>query len=183
MFQSLDLLPPDAIFHLTDAYKMDENPKKINLGVGAYRNNEGQPQVLQAVREAENRLNGSENHEYLPISGLASFNDASMKLVLGSKVSHCAIVQTISGTGALRIAAELIRKVNPSATIFISDPTWANHNGIFQAAQLKVQTYRYYSKSTMAVDFDGMVQDVDQAPDGSVFVLHACAHNPYILLM
>ena len=179
MFQTVACLPPDAIFNLTDAFKSDLNPKKINVGVGAYRNDDGQPQVLQAVRQAEDRLNGSENHEYLPLSGLPSFTSASLALVLGDQSKHTAIVQSISGTGALRIAAELIRKINPSAVMYISNPTWANHNGIFQAAQLEVRTYRYYHPSTMTIDFDGLVQDVTDAPSKSVFVLHACAHNPY----
>eukprot|EP00835_Amoeboradix_gromovi_P001133 NODE_45_length_27728_cov_0.328387.p15 type:complete len:184 gc:universal NODE_45_length_27728_cov_0.328387:4454-3903(-) len=179
-FSSVDLLPPDAIFNLTDSYKQDQFDRKINVGVGAYRTDSGKPYVLNVVRKAEKRImDSNEDHEYLPIPGLPLFRKHALQLAVGTQENErFAVVQCISGTGALRVSAEFIKKHFPSAIVYISNPTWANHRQIFEAANLKVEEYRYYDSNTRGLAFDSYKQDILDAPSGSVFVLHACAHNP-----
>ena len=179
IFQELALIPPDPIFNLTDSYKADSFPQKINVGVGAYRLNDGKPYVLKVVRKAEQIiLNGNEDHEYLPIAGLPAFRKHSLRLAVGSEADNFAVVQCISGTGSLRVGAEFIKSAFPNSSIYISNPTWSNHRSIFEAANLKVEEYRYYDPITRGLAFEAYKQDVLNAPNGSVFVLHACAHNP-----
>ena len=179
-FKELELLPPDAIFNLTDSYKADTSNDKINVGVGAYRTNDGKPYVLSVVRKAEQKiLNGNEDHEYLPISGYPLFRKHALKLAIGEKENErFAIVQAISGTGALRVGGEFIFRMNPNAVVYISNPTWANHRQIFESCNLTVKEYRYYDPATRGLAFEAYKEDIANAPDGSVFIVHACAHNP-----
>lgn len=178
-FQPVELLPPDAIFDLTDSYKQDDFNLKINVGVGAYRTDDGNPCVLNVVRKAEKLiLDEQVDHEYLPIPGYPAFRKAVVKLAVGQDNDRFAVVQSISGTGALRIGAEFIKNLYPNTTVYISKPTWSNHRQIFEAATLNVAEYRYYDPKTRGLAFDGYLHDVLNAPNGSVFVLHACAHNP-----
>ena len=186
-----DCLPepvPDVVFKMDAAAKAAPEPK-INLVIGAYRNEFGQPQVLHCVREAEVRLAADEtiNKEYLPINGLKAFRDEAAKLIFGpacdqALLNRLATAQTISGTGACRVAAEFLSIACPrrmQTPVYVSDPTWANHIPIFQYAGFKnIQKYRYYNPKDGGVDIEGMVGDIEAAEDGSVFVLHLCAHNP-----
>eukprot|EP00834_Sanchytrium_tribonematis_P000054 NODE_2_length_91304_cov_0.692462.p54 type:complete len:185 gc:universal NODE_2_length_91304_cov_0.692462:10830-10276(-) len=177
-FQSVELLPPDAIFNLTDTFKADKFENKINLGVGAYRDEQGKTHVLKVVRKAEDIINGKEDHEYLPIAGHSLFRKHALKLVTGNEEDRFSIVQAISGTGALRIGAEFIKNTLSNTTVLISNPTWANHRAIFECVGLKVEEYRYYDPSTRGLAFNDMKTDIMNAPNGSVILLHACAHNP-----
>lgn len=176
--------PPDAILGVTEAFKRDQNPHKINLGVGAYRDDNGKPYVLPSVIEAENQLSKKKlDKEYAPISGISDFCSLAIKLALSNespiiKDKHCASIQSISGTGALRIGAEFLQRYAPLKTIWVPIPTWGNHNQIFKFSGLEVKTYRYYDPKTCGLDFAGMVEDLSSAPSGSVILLHACAHNP-----
>lgn len=176
--------PPDAILGVTEAFKRDKNPQKINLGVGAYRDDNGKPYVLPSVLQAENViLKKNLDKEYAPISGISNFCDEAIKLALSSespiiKNKQYASIQSISGTGALRIAGEFLQRYAPLKTIWVPIPTWGNHNQIFKFSGLEVKTYRYYDPKTCGLDFAGMVQDLSSAPSGSVILLHACAHNP-----
>jgi len=176
--------PPDAILGVTEAFKRDKNPNKINLGVGAYRDDNGKPYVLPSVIEAENQLrNKYLDKEYAPISGISDFCNLAISLALSNespiiKDKCYASIQSISGTGALRIGAEFLQRYAPLKTIWVPIPTWGNHNQIFKFSGLEVKTYRYYDPKTCGLDFAGMVEDLSSAPSGSVILLHACAHNP-----
>ncbi|TLS23036.1 uncharacterized protein PpBr36_06126 [Pyricularia pennisetigena] len=172
--------PPVSI---TEAFKADSNPKKINLGVGAYRDDAGKPYVLPSVRQAEEKVIAARmNKEYAGITGVPEFTSAALTLAYGkdsTALDRTAITQSISGTGALRIGAEFLSKFYPGAkNIYIPTPSWANHGAVFTQAGLKVEKYRYYNKDTIGLDFEGLVADVKAAPKGSIFLFHACAHNP-----
>lgn len=176
--------PPDAILGVTEAFKRDQNPQKINLGVGAYRDDNGKPYVLPSVIQAENQLMKKNlDKEYAPISGISDYCIEAIKLALSSesvilKDKHYASMQSISGTGALRLGAEFLQRYASLKTIWVPVPTWGNHGQIFKFSGLEVKTYRYYDPKTCGLDFAGMVQDLSSAPSGSVILLHACAHNP-----
>ncbi|KAL6834424.1 pyridoxal phosphate-dependent transferase [Trichoderma camerunense] len=175
--------PPDAILGITEAFKADKFEKKINLGVGAYRDDAGKPYVLPSVREAEKKIIDEKlNKEYAGITGVPEFPPLAAKLAYGPNqdvLDRVAISQTISGTGALRLGAAFLQRwYSGDKKIFIPNPSWANHKAVFSDAGLKVETYRYYNKETIGLDFEGLVADLKAAPLGSVFLFHACAHNP-----
>lgn len=177
--------PPDAILGITEAFKADSNPEKINLGVGAYRDDKGKPFVLPSVRQAEKKIVESAlDKEYAGITGVPAFTKAALQLAYGPdsapvKEDRVVITQSISGTGALRIGGAFLERFYPGAkTIYIPNPSWANHNAVFKDSGLKVEKYRYYNKDTIGLDFDGMVADIKAMPKGSIVLLHACAHNP-----
>ncbi|KAI0010077.1 aminotransferase [Xylariaceae sp. FL0662B] len=172
--------PPVSI---TEAFKADSFEKKINLGVGAYRDDQGKPYVLPSVRAAEDKVVSARlNKEYAGITGVPEFTKAAAQLAYGkgsSALERLAVTQSISGTGALRIGAAFLERFYPGdKTIYIPTPSWANHKAVFNDAGLKVQTYRYYDKKTIGIDFEGMLADIKAAPKGSIFLFHACAHNP-----
>eukprot|EP01130_Rhizamoeba_saxonica_P005862 TRINITY_DN2321_c0_g1_i1.p1 TRINITY_DN2321_c0_g1~~TRINITY_DN2321_c0_g1_i1.p1 ORF type:complete len:426 (-),score=118.31 TRINITY_DN2321_c0_g1_i1:1163-2440(-) len=178
-WSKVKLGPVDAILGLNVAFNQDPNPKKVNLGVGAYRTNEGKPFVLECVREAESAIfKGKNNHEYSGIGGTEKFCDLSRELVFGPDPDlNVATVQTISGTGALRVAGEFLRKYVDHKDIYVSDPTWGNHIPIFRDSGFNVKTYRYYDGDG-GLDFEGMIEDLEEMPENSIVLLHACAHNP-----
>lgn len=175
--------PPDAILGITEAFKADPSDKKINLGVGAYRDDKGKPYVLPSVREAEQKIVSSRmNKEYAGITGVPEFTKSAALLAYGkdsSALDRLAITQSVSGTGALRIGGAFLERFFPGAkTIYVPNSTWANHGAIFNDCGLKVEKYRYYNKDTIGLDYEGLIADIEAAPQGSVFLLHACAHNP-----
>merc|ERR1712230_33710 len=176
--------PPDAILGITEAFKKDSFPEKINLGVGAYRDDQGKPYVLPSVRAAEEKVVSSKlDKEYAGITGVPSFTKAAALLAYGPdskpiKEDRVAITQSISGTGALRIGGAFLQRFYPhSKDIYLPTPTWGNHIPIFKDAGLNVLQYRYYDKKTVGLDFAGMKEDLKNAPEKSIVVLHACAHN------
>jgi len=184
MFNSLEMAPADPILGLNDAFNKDTNPQKINLGVGVYKNEDGIVPKLECIKRAEKLLveHGSPS-AYLPISGFETFNKLSVELLFGKdstviKQGHVAAVQTPGGTGGLRVAGDFIRHFNPNATVWVSDPTWANHNGVFGACGLLVDMYPYYDKSTATFSFEAMKAKLQEVKKGDVVVLHACCHNP-----
>lgn len=177
--------PPDAILGITEAFKADGNSNKINLGVGAYRDDKGKPYVLPSVLEAEQRVvKGGLDKEYAGITGVPAFTKAAAILAYGPdsapiKEDRVVITQSISGTGALRIGGAFLERFYPGAKkIYIPDPSWANHSAVFKDSGLEVVKYRYYNKDTIGLDFDGMLADIKALPKGSIVLLHACAHNP-----
>lgn len=191
VWSSVPLAPPDSIFALTAKYKDDTNPNKINLGVGAYRDENGKPWVLPVVKTASHKLEAQEDldHEYLPITGLQQFTAAAQRLVLGEdskavKEGRVISVQTLSGTGANHLAALFFARFyqfpdEDHREIYISNPTWANHNAIISNVGLKPRVYPYYDAQSIGLDFDGFKRSLEQdAPKGSVILLHGCAHNP-----
>ncbi|RHZ54740.1 hypothetical protein Glove_423g19 [Diversispora epigaea] len=177
--------PPDAILGITDAYRKDSHPKKMNLGVGAYRDDTGKPYVLNAVRKAEKKIFEDKlDKEYLPITGLATFTKEAAILAYGSeseplKEGRISITQTISGTGGLRVGGVFLNRFySHNKTIYLPTPTWGNHNAVFKDSGLEISQYRYYDKATCGLDFNGLIEDIKNAPKNSIFLLHACAHNP-----
>ena len=175
--------PPDAILGITEAFKADSFEKKINLGVGAYRDDKGKPYVLPSVRSAEEKVIAARlNKEYAGITGVPEFTKAAVQLAYGADspaLDRIAVTQSISGTGALRIGAAFLQRFYPGdKKIYIPTPSWANHKAVFSDAGLSVEQYRYYDKKTIGLDFEGMIADIKNAPKGSIFLFHACAHNP-----
>jgi len=166
-------------------WKNDSHPEKINLGVGAYRDNDGKPVVLEVIREAERRILGRQYMEYLPMGGNKSMVDASVRLAYGAdaepvKSGRIAAIQTLSGTGACRVAGEFFRKfpTDEPKDIYIPNPTWGNHWAIFKNAGMVGKPYKYYKPETRGLDFEGMMADLQAMPQGSIVLMHPCAHNP-----
>ena len=183
-FKHVAQAPADPILSLTTGFKADKNPKKVNLGVGGYRDNNGKPYVFPVVRKAEAAIvaDHSLDKEYLPIDGLAEFNKGAQGVLFGFNSplvgdARVASIQTLSGTGALRVVGDFLKKFKPSA-MYVSNPTWGNHDKVFAASGVQVRQYRYFDKKTKGLDIRGMIEDLDNATAGSVVLLHTCAHNP-----
>ncbi|KAL2189314.1 PLP-dependent transferase [Thermothelomyces heterothallicus CBS 203.75] len=181
--------PEDPLFGLMRAYRADSSPNKVDLGIGAYRDDNAKPWILPVVKKADEILRNDPeaNHEYLPIAGLASLTSKAAELLLGQSApaiaeKRTASVQTISGTGAVHLGALFLAKFykvqGANRTVYVSNPTWANHHQIFTNVGLPIATYPYFNKNTKGLDIDGMKAALEQAPDGSIILLHACAHNP-----
>jgi aspartate aminotransferase len=175
--------PPDPILGLSVAFNADSFEKKVNLGVGAYRDSNGKPFVLQSVRNAQmKQLN--KDLEYAPIDGLPCFIRATQKLAFGDNdelIKRTATVQTLSGTGSLRLAAEFLshsKDLMGSPIIYIPEPTWPNHKNILTHSGLKWNTYDYYDIKTNGINWSSMYDSIKKAPVKSVILFHACAHNP-----
>jgi len=179
--------PPDAILGIAQAFRECTHPNKVNVCVGAYRDDQGQPWVLPVVKQAEQLLwqSTTDNKEYLPIEGDAVFVEKALEFAFGTDRTDTqgnemvwAGVQTLSGTGACRIGGHFLATFHDNPHIYIPTPTWGNHYKIFQECGLTTHSYRYYNAQTNSLDFDGLLEDVQNAPDGSIFLFHACAHNP-----
>ncbi|MEW5298091.1 MAG: hypothetical protein WDW38_011582 [Sanguina aurantia] len=186
VWEHIEQAPPDAIIGITEAFKACTDPRRLNLGVGAYRTEEGAPLVLTVVKKAEQAIlaDPAANHEYLPIDGHPAFRALSRALAFGAdspgvKEKRIATVQALSGTGALRLGAEfLAQHYKGGRTVYIPNPSWGNHRTIFAKAGLTIKEYRYWKPSTRGLDYEGMIEDLEAAPLGSVVVMHVCAHNP-----
>lgn len=184
MFASLKALPADPILGLLAKYREDANPQKVDLGVGVYKNEAGDTTVLNCVKKAEQHRTDTESSKvYIGPTGSSLFNDEMAKLIFGQahKVlseNRARTVSTPGGTGALRVAAEFIKSCKAGATIWVSNPTWANHTGLFEAAGLTVKTYPYYDYENKTLDFDGMIAALKQVSSDDAVLLHACCHNP-----
>lgn len=177
--------PPDAILGVTEAYKKDTNPKKINLGAGAYRDDDGKPYVLPCVKKAEEMIMSKNmDKEYATIIGVPEFCQGAATLAFGEnspviKEGLNATTQGISGTGSLTIGAYFLNHFFPGIKeIYMPTPTWGNHIPLFKRAGLTVKQYRYYDPKTCGFDFAGALQDLAKVPEKSIVLLHACAHNP-----
>lgn len=183
MFGNLTALPSDPILGLLAKYRIDQNPNKIDLGVGVYKNEAGHTAILDCVKTAEKfRLDTEDTKVYIGPTGSASFNDEMAKLAFGEHdviaQNRVRTVSTPGGTGALRVAAEFIKACKPGATIWVSDPTWVNHLGVFQAAGLIVKTYPYYDHENKSLRFEEMISALVNVGKDDVVLLHACCHNP-----
>lgn len=184
MFASIAPAPPDAILGLTEAFKADPNPKKINLGVGVFMDARGKTPVLDAVKRAELRLLETElTKSYLPISGSPAYARGIQDLLLGAH--HPAVTekriqtaQTPGGTGGLRVGADFLRGLRPGATVWVSNPTWANHKAIFNAAGFDVKAYPYYDAASHGLDTDAFFEALEAIPATDIVLLHVCCHNP-----
>ncbi len=181
MFENLKPQPADKILALMQMYREDPRDQKIDLGVGVYKNAEGVTPVMRAVKAAEKRiLEEQESKAYTGLAGDPAYADAMIGLILGDAVprGNIAAVATPGGTGACRQAFELIRMANPSARVFLSNPTWPNHPSILRYLGIETAEYRYFDSKTRGVDFDGMIEDLKTANAGDVVLLHGCCHNP-----
>jgi aromatic-amino-acid transaminase len=178
------MAPGDPILGLTETYLADPRPNKVNLGVGIYVDEQGRIPLLRAVREVEQALAAEgKPRGYLPIDGLPAYDALSQQLLFGADspllaAGRVATAQTIGGSGALRVGADLLKKVLPRARIAISSPSWENHRVVFSNAGFEVVDYRYYDASTHGLDFAGMLEDLGRLEPGTVVLLHACCHNP-----
>ncbi|KAF1712317.1 aromatic amino acid aminotransferase [Pseudoxanthomonas kalamensis DSM 18571] len=183
-FSQVELVPGDPILGLTEAYNADSRPEKVNLGVGIYYDESGRIPLLDSVRTIEQQLaQQAKPRGYLPIDGLAAYTQATQKLLFGADSAlladaRVATTQTVGGSGALRVGAELLRKTLPHATLALSRPSWENHRAVFGAAGFEVVEYAYFDPQTHGVDFDSMLADLGQLAPGTTVLLHACCHNP-----
>jgi aspartate aminotransferase len=183
IFANLERLPPDPILGVTTAFRADPSPGKIDLGVGVYRDGDGNTPVPAAVREAERALLAEQTTKtYVGPAGNLEFNQRIVELALGPLArglrDRTATLQTVGGCGALRIGAELIHASDPRATIHVSDPTWANHEPLLGSSGLALERYPYYDPATRGVAFERMISHFRNLPAGSLVLLHACCHNP-----
>jgi len=183
-FAQIEQAPPDPIIGLTEAFNNDSNPGKVNLGVGVYQDATGKVPVLNVVREAESRWYAQEaTKSYLGIDGLPAYIKEVQKLLFGTESQILAegravTIQGLGGTGSLKIGADFLRRFLPDSQVWISNPSWENHQMLFEAAGFKVNSYPYYDPETHGLDFNGMLEALKKLPARSIVVLHACCHNP-----
>ena len=184
MWKEIDAAPADAILGLTEAFKKDSNPRKVNLGVGVYKDENGNTPILECIKAAERALLESETTKsYLPIPGSPAYAANVQKLLFGADSEviasgRAATAHTPGGTGALRVGADLLKKFSPDAKIWVSSPTWANHKGIFTAAGFEIGDYPYYDAEAQAVNFPALLGALEQVPAGDIVLMHVCCHNP-----
>lgn len=184
LFSAIEMAPRDPILGITEAYNADLNPKKVNLGVGVYYDDNGKVPLLECVQRAEAQLIATVTpRTYLPIDGLAAYDKAVQELVFGaqSKViteKRAITAQAIGGTGALKLGADFLKRFAPNAQVWISDPSWENHRALFESAGFVVNNYPYYDAATHGVNFEAMLTSLHSMPVGSIVLLHACCHNP-----
>ncbi|MCW9709888.1 aspartate/tyrosine/aromatic aminotransferase [Avibacterium sp. 21-586] len=184
MFEHINAAPADPILGLGEAFKTDERSNKINLGIGVYKDAKGNTPIMKAVKSAEQRLFDVETTKnYLSIDGVADFNARTQGVLFGEhsdivKQGRAKTVQSLGGTGALRIAAEFIKRQTKAQNVWISTPTWPNHNAIFNAVGITIREYRYYDAERKALDWDNLIADLSNAGEGDVVLLHGCCHNP-----
>ncbi|MBB3777474.1 aromatic-amino-acid transaminase [Xanthomonas campestris] len=183
-FANVEQVPGDPILGLTEAYNADSRPNKVNLGVGIYYDENGRIPLLRAVHKIEQQLAlDAKPRGYLPIDGLAAYGKATQELLFGTESAllasgRVATSQTVGGSGALRVGADLLKKLLPTATIAISNPSWENHRAVFGAAGFEVVDYTYFDAASHGLNFDGMLADLAKLEPGTVVLLHACCHNP-----
>ncbi|ACD56683.1 amino acid aminotransferase [Xanthomonas oryzae pv. oryzae] len=183
-FANVEQVPGDPILGLTEAYNADSRPNKVNLGVGIYYDENGRIPLLRAVHKIEQQLaQDTKPRGYLPIDGLAAYDKATQELLFGAEsallaAGRVATSQTVGGSGALRVGADLLKKLLPTSTIAISNPSWENHRAVFGAAGFEVVDYTYFDAASHGLNFDGMLADLAKLEPGTVVLLHACCHNP-----
>jgi aromatic-amino-acid transaminase len=184
LLANIEMVPKDPILGVTEAYNADTNPNKVNLGVGVYTDDNGKVPVLHSVRRAELKLAETGlPRNYLPIDGLQTYGRAVQDVLLGANsdivsAGRITTVQSIGGTGGLKLGADFLKRFDPGAEVWISDPSWENHRALFEYAGFKVNTYPYYDSVTHGVRFDAMIACLNKLPAGAIVVLHACCHNP-----
>ncbi len=184
MFENITMAPADAILGLTEEFKKDIRPQKINLGVGIYKDEDGLTPIFATVKEAEKRLLAQETTKsYLSMEGLPSYGEAVQKLLFGKNsqiitTNRARTAQTPGGTGALRVAADFAVKKLGIKKIWVSKPTWANHNNVFETAGLQIATYDYYDPITKSLDFEAMIASLQNVKAGELVLFHGCCHNP-----
>ena len=178
------MAPRDPILGVTEVFVADQNPRKVNLGVGVYYDDAGKVPLLECVKRAEQqRVQSGAPKSYLPIDGLQAYDQAVQVLIFGAGAPVLAdkrvvTVQALGGTGGLRIGADFLKQISPDAQVWISEPSWENHRALFEAAGFRVQAYPYYDPATRGIRFDAMLATLEGLPAGAIVVLHSCCHNP-----
>ena len=178
------MAPKDPILGVTEAFVADPNPRKVNLGVGVYTDDNGKVPLLECVRRAEDiRVKGGAPKSYLPIDGLAAYDKAVQALVFGPesgalKGGRVVTLQALGGTGGLKIGADFLKQISPGATVWISEPSWENHRALFESVGFTVKEYPYYDPKSHGLNFAGMLGALQELPAGAIAVLHSCCHNP-----
>ena len=184
MFSAVEMAPRDPILGLNEQFAADNNPKKVNLGVGVYYDDNGKLPLLACVQKAEQAMMEKPSARgYLPIDGIAAYDAAVQTLVFGAQspsvqAKRVATVQCLGGTGGLKVGADFLKRLNPQAKVLISDPSWENHKALFTQAGFDVQAYPYYDAQALGVNFPQMLASLASAQPGTIVVLHACCHNP-----
>ncbi len=184
MFEHLHAVPPDPILGIISAHAADPNPEKIDLGIGVYKDENGDTPILDSVRKAEQILDSTETSKtYLGPPGVKGFNSAMTELIFGSdspvlRADRVRTIQTPGGTGALRVAADLVKEAMPDARVWASDPTWANHYALYPAAGLELLSYPYFDKESSSLRYEDMMSALNDRGPGDVVLFHACCHNP-----
>lgn len=184
LFTAVEMAPRDPILGLNEQFAADTKANKVNLGVGVYYDENGKLPLLQCVQAAEKRMAEKPTPRgYLPIDGIAAYDSAVKSLVFGAhsepvKSGRIATVQAIGGTGGLKVGADFIKRLSPTAKVLISDPSWENHRALFTNAGFTVDAYPYYDAAKRGINFEGMLAALNAAAAGTVVVLHACCHNP-----
>ena len=184
MLDRLKSVPPDPILGIIAAHAADPNPNKIDLGIGVYKDENGDTPILECVRKAERMLESAETSKtYLGPLGVKGFNSAMTELIFGAdsdvfKAGRAQTIQTPGGTGALRVAADLVKSADSGATVWASDPTWANHYAIYPAAGLELGDYPYFDQDSSSLRYEDMMDALARKGPGDVVLFHACCHNP-----
>ena len=184
LFAQVEMAPRDPILGLNEQFNADPNPKKVNLGVGVYTDDQGKLPLLKCVAAAEKQmLEAPKARGYLPIDGIVAYDKAVQGLVFGAehaavKGGRIATAQAIGGTGGLKLGADFLKRLNPNAQVLISDPSWENHRALFESAGFPVDTYPYYDADKRGINFDGLIAKLKGAAAGTIVLLHACCHNP-----
>lgn len=183
-FSNIPAAAPDPILGVAEAFRADPNPNKVNLGVGVYQDNEGRTPILEAIKQAtQSWISREDTKSYLTIDGVAAYNSATQELLFGKdsdvlQSKRAMTMQSIGGTGALRLGAEIIKQFFPGSAIYVSDPSWENHRMLFQGSGLTVGSYPYYDPKTHGLKTDEMLSALRALPENSAVLLHACCHNP-----
>ena len=184
LLSAVELAPRDPILGVSEAFHADPNPRKVNLGVGVYCDDNGRIPLLECVKQSEHEIaDSAAPRGYLPIDGIAAYDKTVQALVFGAdsdliKSGRVVTVQALGGTGGLKLGADFLRRFAPGAQVWISDPSWENHRALFEGAGFIVNTYPYFSAATRGLDFDGMRAALEAMPAGAIVLLHACCHNP-----
>ncbi|MGD9952274.1 MAG: aromatic amino acid transaminase [Burkholderiales bacterium] len=184
LLASVPMAPRDPILGVTELYVADTNPKKVNLGVGVYYDDQGKVPLLECVKRAEQqRVASGAPKSYLPIDGLQAYDRAVQALVFGPEAAvlsekRVVTVQALGGTGGLKIGADFLKLLSPAATVWISEPSWENHRALFEAAGFRVEAYPYYDPAARGIRFEAMLATLEGLPAGAIVVLHSCCHNP-----
>ena len=179
LFSAVELAPRDPILGLNEQFAADTHPAKVNLGVGVYYDDNGKLPLLKCVQAAEKQLaEAPKARGYLPIDGIAAYDNAVKTLVFGAdsepvQSGRVATVQALGGTGGLKVGADFLKRLNPSAKVLISDPSWENHRALFINAGFTVETYPYYDAAKRGINFEGFIAALQAAEAGTVVVLHA----------
>ena len=184
LFASVEMAPRDPILGLNEQFNADPNPKKVNLGVGVYTDDQGKLPLLKCVAAAEKQMSEAPKARgYLPIDGIVAYDKAVQGLVFGAehpavKGGRIATAQAIGGTGGLKLGADFLKRLQPNAQVLISDPSWENHRALFETAGFPVDVYPYYDAANRGINFEGMIAKLKASAAGTIVLLHACCHNP-----